>query len=127
MIDHPLEAVIWPANDTGATGPTTRFTVAAKLANCRIRAMMDGVRQTLSTHQVCESLSADEEGYYFVIDGESEVSLHYHWIQGNRAATGASLHAVRLAFAGCCHEMARRGFTVTLFMSPRAQALHICE
>lgn len=90
-----------------------------------VPAMLQKLRETLSAEGVPESRSADEEGYYFVVESRRDVSVHYHNPRGGAATDVSASRPIHIGLLKCCDEMAMRGYTTTLILSPRTFALHI--
>ena len=129
VIEQPFEAAVFRRSAIGGTAEQLHPTreSAASNEHSRLRAMMYVLRELLSEQNVSESEDADEEGYYFVVEGGREVSVHYHSAEDHRSTCASALRPIGLALLKCCGEMARRGYTTTLFMSPRAIALHVSD
>jgi hypothetical protein len=88
--------------------------------------MLQTLREVLAVQGVCESYSGEQEGFYFVVEDRGEISLHYNDIEQERlSACAAPLRRDEAGLLKCCYEIARRGYALTLVMSPRTLTLHV--
>jgi hypothetical protein len=88
----------------------------------RTHTVIETLRATFARQGIHESHSDAQEGFYFAAGGHGEVSLQYNEIHYDGVTR---LNRNETALLMCCHELARHGFTFTLFMSPRTAALHV--
>jgi hypothetical protein len=78
-------------------------------------ALAETLRAAFAESGVPESLDEIQEGYYFAIEDDDEVLVHYNAAQ-NRAGT---------SWFDCCLHLSQNGYTVSLFLSPRTAALAV--
>lgn len=85
------------------------------------------LRLILADHGLSESLGADDEGFYFVAEDATEITISYNAMGQNRAAARARALRREAGLLKCCRALAQRGFTLTLFLSERTSALFVRE
>jgi hypothetical protein len=73
------------------------------------------LREILSDQGLSESLSSSDEGYYFVAERAGEIAIYYNAVGEMREA----------GLLTCCRALARRGLTLSLFLSERTSALFV--
>lgn len=74
------------------------------------------VREILVARGLRESLSAADEGFFFIEDAD-ETAVYYNAIGRKRDA----------GLLKCCDALAQHGFTLTLFLSARESGLFVRE
>jgi len=89
--------------------------------------MIQTLAEMLAKQGVSASHSAEQEGFYVVIEDRGEISLQYHDIEGEGLSTCAAtpLRRNEAGLLNCCFELVQRGYALTLIMSPRILALHV--
>jgi len=83
------------------------------------------LREILAGQGLRESLSTDDEGFYFVAEDAAEVSIYYNASEQNRPAPPARARESEAGLLKCAQTLAQRGFTLTLFLSGRTSALFV--
>ncbi len=78
------------------------------------RTTVKTVREILVRRGLRESLSAADEGFFFVEDAD-ETGVYYNAVGHKRDA----------GLLKCCDALAQRGFTLTLFLSARESGLFV--
>ncbi len=73
------------------------------------------LRKILSAQGFSESCSATEEGFYFVAEGATEVTIYYNAVGETRD----------VGLLKCSRAIAQHGFALTLFLSKRTSALFV--
>jgi len=108
-----------PGERHGSTGPS--FLKDGGRAGETVRML----REILAAGGLRESLSADDEGFYFVAEDAAEISIYYNSIEQNRPAARVRAREGEAGLLKCCQTLAQRGFTLTLFLSGRTSALFV--
>jgi hypothetical protein len=83
------------------------------------------LREILAGQGLRESLGTDDEGFYFVAEDAAEISIYYNTVEPGRDDGRGRAPAGEAGLLTCCHALARRGFTLTLFLSGRTSALFV--
>jgi len=90
----------------------------------RTALLIETLRTAFVRAGVRESHSPAQEGFYFSAGGPDEVCLEYNEAaREGRPGSAALVRRRDVAVLNCCDELARHGFSFTLFLSPRALAL----
>jgi hypothetical protein len=89
---------------------------ASRVSKGRAGTTVRTVREILVGQGLRESLSAADEGFFFV-EGADETAVYYNAIGHKRDA----------GLLKCCDALAQRGFTLTLFLSARESGLFVRE
>jgi len=81
----------------------------------RVRETARMLRKILSDQGFSESCSASEEGFYFVAEGATELTIYYN----------AAGEAGDVGLLNCSRAIAHYGFALTLLLSKRTSALFV--
>jgi hypothetical protein len=73
------------------------------------------LRARFAESGVPESLEETQEGFYFAIEDDGEVLVHYNAVEGS----------AQIPWFDCCLHLSRNGYAVTLFLSPRTATLAV--
>jgi hypothetical protein len=78
-------------------------------------AIAETLRARFAESGVPESSEETQEGFYFAIEDDDEVVVHYNAVE-RRAPT---------AWFDCCLHLSQNGYAVTLFLSPRTATVAV--
>jgi hypothetical protein len=107
-------------------GGPRRVMSVGRTSLLRGRTLVAQLREILEREGIRGSCSADQEGFFFAIEGPDEVSLQYNLSEDKSASPGAtSSQKARNDLVRCCSVIADLGFAVTLILSPRTLALFV--
>ena len=106
-----------------AAGATSPY---AKDGQARCRTILQTLRSLLAKQNLPESVDPEDEGFYFVVEDRSQISLQYNSVSLKPcSASLAASRRQRTGFFKYCNELARRGYAFSMFISPRTLVLYI--